>query len=432
MNTVQTQKWQTRFFTIWTGQALSLISSELVQFALVWWLTEVAGSASVVAMGTLVALLPRAFLSPVAGALVDRWNRRLVMIVADGLIALSLAWLGFLLWMGAAQVWHVYVVMFVRAIGTSFHMPAMFASTALMVPEKHLSRVAGMNEMAYGAVMVFAPPVGALLMSLMPLSGIIAIDVVGALLAIVPLLFIRIPQPRRSPAYSGESTAIAGLLAIWSDVRAGVRYMRDWPGAVGMLTLSTSINFLSRPAFLLTSILVARHFGGTEDEFGWMGAAFGAGIMTGGLVLSVWGGFRRRMQTSLMGVVGMGLGILAIGLAPQSALQLALGGMFAGGFMVPMCMGPIKALVQSEVEPSMQGRVFTIMESVSTAISPLSLAVAGPIFDRWGPQAWYVWGGIAAVLIGLKGFITPSILNLGAPGAIESHTRGVKTLTEAN
>jgi len=405
-------KWQVRFFTIWTVQTLSLVSSELVQFALVWWLIETTESATVLSVATMIALLPRAILSPFAGVLVDRWNRRVVMIVADSVIALSLVWLVFCFSTDKVQIWYIYVIILVRAIGGVFHMPAMLASTSLMMPKKYLSRVAGMNQMMHGIVMVVVPPLGALLLGIMSFRDIIALDIAGAMLAIAPLFFIHIPQPQRD-------TAFPGTKSVWGDVCQGLHYIQNWRGAVGMLTISTLINFIMRPAFQLIAILVVSQFGGEEIEFGWMAAALGAGYVAGGLVLSVWGGFRRKMQTSLMGIVGAGLAILIVGLAPQTAFLMALGAIFMAGFMMPMCMGPIQALVQSTVDPSMQGRIFTIMSSVSTLISPLSLGIAGPLFDVLGPQVWYAWGGIAAVLIGLTGLSTPTILNLGAPQPVE-------------
>jgi DHA3 family macrolide efflux protein-like MFS transporter len=188
METVSSQKlkatsWKIPFFTIWTGQAFSLIGSRIVQFALVWWLTQLTGSATILATASMVALIPEILLSPIAGAYVDRWNRRIVMMVADGVIALALLWLAYLFWVDAVQVWHVYVVMAVRAVGGSFHWPAMQASTSLMVPEKHLTRVAGLNQTLNGALNIIGPPLGALLMGVMSLSGVMLVDVGTAVLA---------------------------------------------------------------------------------------------------------------------------------------------------------------------------------------------------------------------------------------------------------
>jgi DHA3 family macrolide efflux protein-like MFS transporter len=136
----------TSFFVIWTGQAFSLVGSQLVQFALVWWLTKTTGSATVLAFATMMALLPQIVLGPFAGALVDRWDRRRVLMVADGGIALATLLLAALYALGLVQVWHIYALMLVRAAGSAFHWPAMQASTTLLVPEKHLSRIAGLNQ----------------------------------------------------------------------------------------------------------------------------------------------------------------------------------------------------------------------------------------------------------------------------------------------
>lgn len=421
-------QWPIPFFTVWMGQSFSLVTSELIQFALVWWLTITTGSASVVATATALALLPKAILGPFIGALVDRWNRRVVLIASDVAVALALLWLASLFWNDEVKVTDVYIVAFVRAVGQSFKMSAMLASTSLMVPEKYLPRVSGLNQMVRGMVLIAAPLLGTLLMGLLPFYAIVSIDVVGAVIAITPLLVFAIPEPERGHLGGlepGEET-----LSVWVDVDNGLRYIRNWSGAVGMLLLSTSINFIARPAFTpgLVAILVTRHFGGSTTQFGIMAGSMGVGMVIGGLVLSVWSGFRRPMQTSLTGVISMGLAILVIGVSPPSAFPLVIITIFLAGAMMSMCMAPIQALIQSAVEPSMQGRVFTLLESTSIAVSPISVWVAGHLFDALGPQAWYFAGGAAALLIGLAGFATPAILNMGAPQTSVRGDNQAKTL----
>ena len=218
--------WARSFFTIWVGQALSLVGSRAGGFALVWWLTERSGSGTVLATASMVAMLPQVFLGPFIGALVDRWNRQRVMIVADSLIALFSAWLAYLFWTGDLQIWHVYVIMFVRSLGGTFHHPAMQASTSLMVPQEQLSRVAGMNQTLQGVMSIATPPLGALLMSILPLHWIMAIDVITAAFAITPLFFVHIPQPlcREAPTGTQESKP-----SLWQDVREGFLYIWHWP-----------------------------------------------------------------------------------------------------------------------------------------------------------------------------------------------------------
>ncbi len=407
--------WPRPFFTLWGSQALAMLTSEVLQFALIWWLTAAFNSATVVGMATMTALLPRALLGPFMGALVDRWSRRAVLLTSHGVIILSLLCLGYLFWTGTPPLAVVYLIILVRACGKSFQMPAMLATTALMAPEKHLARIAGLNQMLQGLVLVVSPVLGAVLVSALPLPAIVAVDIAGALLAVAVLAFVALPNPPR-----GET--LTGWGALWADVRAGVRYVWDWQGAPEMLGISTAMNFLSAPAFMLTSILVIRHFGGVEREFGIIGAAVGLGMIGGGMGLSVWSGFRRPMQTSLVGILGMGCAILTAGLAPASAFWLAVGSMAVGGLMMPVCMAPIQALVQKSVTPTMQGRVLSLFDSISTAIAPVSVAIAGPVFNALGPQVWYIGAGALALLIGVKGFATPRVLNLGTPAPARGDT----------
>jgi DHA3 family macrolide efflux protein-like MFS transporter len=397
--------WAARFFTLWTGQAFSLFGSMLVQFALVWWLTKTTGSATVLALATMVALLPQVFLGPFVGALVDRWNRRLVMMVTDSLIALTTVVLAALAALGAMRVGHVFLVMFLRSVGGVFHWAAMQASTSLMVPERHLARVAGLNQTLNGALQIVAPPVGALLWGVLPLYGILAIDVGTALLAVLPLGFISIPQPAVHRQAGGPSSLIR-------DVMEGMCSIWQWPGVRALLLMATAINFTIHPGFALMPILITRHLGRGALELGWMESAWGIGVVVGGLVLSGWGGFRRRILTTLMGLVGMGVGVLVLGLVPPEGFVLALVGMFFAGVMNPITNGPVFAIIQARVRPEFQGRVFTAIGSIAGAMMPLGTAIAGPVADHLGVQVWFLVGGVVCGLMGVASFFVPTIVNM--------------------
>jgi DHA3 family macrolide efflux protein-like MFS transporter len=402
-------KWAIPFFTIWTGQQLSLIGSSLAQFALIWWVTKTTGSATVLATATAVALLPNIFLGPLAGALVDRWSRRVVMIVADGVVALASAVLLLLFRQGTIQVWHVYVIMLIRAIGSTFHWPAMTASTPLMVPKEHLSRVAGLNQAIGGGVNIISPPLGALLLSLLPMYEIMAIDVMTAAFAITPLFFIFIPQPPRTARTTGD----AGFRpTLWADMREGFHYVWNWPGLKALILLSLILNFLVNPPMELLPILVTRHFGGAALRLGWMNSSWGVGLVVGGLILSAWGGFRRRIVTTLVGVVGLGLGILLIGIAPSSFFALALIGLFFGAVMNSMSNAALMALLQQAIVPEMQGRVWALGGSLAGAAMPLGLAIAGPLADTIGVRALYIVSGILYILLGVGAFFVQAIMHI--------------------
>ena len=410
---VKAISWKIPFFTIWTGQAFSLIGSRVVQFALVWWLTQLTGSATVLATATMVALIPEILLSPIAGAYVDRWNRRIVMIVADGLIALALLWLAYLFWVDATQIWHIYVVMAVRAVGGSFHWPAMQASTSLMVPERHLTRVAGLNQTLNGALNIVAPPLGALLMGVMPLHGVMLIDVGTAMLAITSLFFVHIPQPKRDDIGAEKPS-------IWADMREGLLYIRGWKGLMTLIGVAMIVKIALTPAFALLPLLVSEHFNGGAAQLSLLEAVAGAGIVVGGLILSVWGGFRRKIYTTMSGMAILGLSLLVLGLTPGQVFWMALASIFVAGLTIPLIDGPIMAILQKAVAPEIQGRVFTMMGSLLWITSPLSLAVAGPVTDWIGLQVWYVTAGVMCVATGLAGFFVPAIVN------IEENNNGVR------
>lgn len=400
--------WKPRFFTIWGGQAISLFGSQLVQFALIWWLTKETGSATVLAIASLAGLLPEVLLGPFAGTLVDRWKRRRVMLAADSIIALATLGLAYLFAIDAVGVGTIYMLLLVRGIGSSFHWPAASAATSLMVPKDQLTRMQGLNQMLQGILRIAGAPLGAILLSLIPLQGILMIDVGTALFAILPLALISIPEVARS-----ELGASAGTRdSFWHEFRFGLNYVKAWPGLMILMLMATLLNFLLTPAGSLMPFLVSDYFGGQAIHLGWLESAFGFGMVAGGLILGAWGGFKKRIRTSLLGLIGLGAGFLVIGFIPSNIFWLAIVGAFIAAAMLPFVNGPIHAIVQAVIEPEMQGRVFTLMGSLSAAMSPLGLIIAGPVADVIGVQSWYVIGGISSILMAGLGFSLPAVMNI--------------------
>ncbi|HEU0295035.1 MAG TPA: MFS transporter [Anaerolineales bacterium] len=401
------KNWAARFFTIWSGQAVSLFGSSLVQFALIWWLTQKTGSATALAVAGLAGMLPQVLFGPFAGALVDRWNRRRVLILADGSIALATLILVYLFALDQAQPWHVYVILAIRSLGGAFHYPAMAASTPLMVPEDKLTRVNGLNQTLQGLNAMVAPPVGALLISVLPTQNILMIDVATAMIAIGPLLFFSIPQPIRT-----EFSQLEAKPSLLQDLREALVYMRSWPGLVAILVMAIIINGLLTPASSLMPLLVTKHFGQGPLQLGFMDTAWGVGMIAGGLLLSVWGGFKRKIVTTLTGIIGIGVGIIFVGLAPAGWFGMALAGMIIVGVTNPIANGPLMAIVQSVVKPEMQGRVMSLITTFATGITPISLIVAGPISDAIGIRTWFWMSGIITLLMGFGGFFSRAVMNV--------------------
>lgn len=401
--------WKATFFTIWSGQALSILGSQLVQFALIWHLTVQTGSATVLATASLAGMLPNVVLGPFIGTLVDRWDRRRIMLIADSIVALATLLLVALFALDVVEVWHIYAVIFIRSLASTFHGNAMSASTSLMVPVEQLTRIQGLNQLLNGGLNVVAAPLGALLLGMLPMQGILSIDVITALFAILPLAFIRVPQPERNVVDAEKTT-------VWTDFKAGLRYMISWPGLLIIGLMTVGINFTIIPAFSLLPLMIKDYFGGSAIHLSWVESAMGAGMIVGGALLGLWGGFSRKILTSLVGLMGMGAGTLILALAPASAISLAVGGALLVGLMTPITMGPFLAVIQSTVEPDMQARIFSLLSSVGTGITPLGLMIAGPVADRVGIQAWFLLGGLLCIFMAVTGLFIPAVMNMEKKG----------------
>jgi DHA3 family macrolide efflux protein-like MFS transporter len=256
------------------------------------------------------------------------------------------------------------------------------------------------------------------------MQAVLAIDVVTALLAIVPLCLVSIPQPGRSIAAPGDAKP-GGLSSIVStvlaDMREGFRYVWGWKGLVTFTALSALFNMLGGAAGALRPLVVTQHFGGGALELGWLQSAAGAGALIGGMVLGVWGGFRRRILTVLLALILDGVLVTLFGLTPADAFVLATGMMFLVGLLESIAIGSMGAIAQAIVPPEMQGRVFSLLIAVGRAALPLALAVAGPVGDALGARAFYVMAGIALTAVGAVSLSIPAIVH------IEDQARGKGT-----
>jgi DHA3 family macrolide efflux protein-like MFS transporter len=407
-----------KFFIVWTGQAFSLFGSALVQFALVWWLAKRTGSATVLATAALVALLPQVLAGPFIGVLVDRWDRKRIMIAADIVIALVTAALVSLFLSGLVQPWHIYLAALARGLGQTFHLPAMQAATSLLVPKEHLARVAGLNQGLQGMIAVVAPPLGALALGALPVPAVLAVDIVTAAIAVSCLAAVAIPRPE--PSIAAAAPGKSGVLA---DMAAGFRYLRAWPGLMLLLGMTAILSFFLIPTQSLLPILVVNYFGGGAMQLSWLQAAMGVGLVAGGIALGAWGGFKHRILTSLLGVGLAGAGIGSIGLVPSSFLWLALTLMFVAGAALSLANGPLFAIMQATVAKDMQGRVFTLLGSVGGFMMPLGLAVAGPVSDAIGVQTWYLVAGAVTVAMAAAALFVPPLMGIEGQATLRAAGR---------
>ena len=399
--------WKKPFFIFWISQAFSLFGSALVQFALVWWLTKTTGSASILALASTIAIIPEIIVSPFAGAIIDRSNRKKVMILADAIIAGATIILAVVFYYGTVQIWQIYLLMFIRAVGGAFHFPAEQASISMMVPEKHLSRIAGLNQALYGGINIIAPPAGALLLELLDVQGTMAVDFVTAFIAISFLLFIRIPQPKTN----AEKEPIS-FSSLFTDLKGGFLYILNWKGLVALIGIAMLFKLALSPAFSLLPLLVSKHFSGDAAQFALVESVSGIGIVIGGVLLGIWGGFKKRIWTMWLSLVSMGLCLLWISTMRPDQFPLFLPAMFILGFMEPLIDGPFIAIMQANVSPDFQGRVLTMTTSLLWLTTPIGLAIAGPVADRFGLQIWYALAGLLCLVGMLLGLLLPQVRNI--------------------
>lgn len=400
---VTNENWAPRFFTLWGGQALSLLGSQLVQFAIIWYLTLKTNSATALAIASLMGLLPQVILSPFIGTWVDRGNRRAILISADATVAFATLVLVGLFALGRVETWHIYGLLFVRAVAGGFHQSAFGASVVLLVPKEQLARVQGFNQALYGGLNIISAPLGAFLYAALPMQGILSIDVVTALIAITILLFFQIPQPERGAAAKAT---------FWQDFAAGFRYILAWRGLLIVLAMVMVINFFFTAVESLTPILISKHFQGDAPQLGWWQAMFAIGTIIGGILLGAWGGFKKKVVTAQLGLVLLGLATAIIGFTPAELFWLGLSANTLAGLVLPITNGSYGAILQSVIAPEMQGRVFAFIMSAAMLVSPLGLMIAGPISDAFGIQLWFWVSGITCSLMGIAGFFIHEVMQM--------------------
>jgi MFS transporter, DHA3 family, macrolide efflux protein len=393
--------WKPRFFTIWIGQALSLIGSALTQFVLLWWITKTTESASALAIAGIMGLLPQAILGPLGGTFADRLPRRTIMIVADSISAISMMVLVWLFSSNQIQLWHIYTLMFVRSSMAAFQAPAA-ASTSLLVPPDWLPRVAGMNQTLQGIMTIAAAPLGAVALAVLPFSGVLLIDVATAILGIVPLVFYAIPQAKR----------LETKQSVWADFREGVQYVASRRALWMLYALLGLVVLTVMPTFSLTPLLVKQHFGGGVNEVALMEGLAGLGMIFGGVLIALLPFFKKRIVTLLVSFV-VSCGTVALtALTPSDALWLAAVWWALSGLTFSTGNAPMMAILQSTVPNQIQGRVLSLMTTVMGLAGPIGLAIAAPLGEAIGVRGVFIGGGILSALVCALGLFSSDLMRI--------------------
>lgn len=384
------------FTIIWLGQVLSLLGSAMTAFALTIWAFEETGQATVLALVAFFSFGPTVLLSPVAGALVDRWNRRLVMMFSDLAAGLSTIVVLILFATGRLEVWHLYVTGAFAGAFQAFQFPAYSAAVTMMLPKEQYARASGMLSLAQSASGVLAPAAAGALLGPVGLAGILLVDVVTFMLAVGALLFVHIPQPETTEA-GAESQS-----NLWQESVYGFRYIYRRPSLLALQMVFFCMNFISAFIIVLLAPMILARTGNDELLLGAVQSLGAIGGVAGGLLLSAWGGPRRRIHGVLLGMFGASL-LGAIPLGVGRSLLLWGTGNFAIFLMIPILNGSNQAIWQAKVAPDVQGRVFAVRRLIAQITFPLATLIAGPLADFVFEPAMMPGGGLVGAFDWLVG-----------------------------
>ena len=399
----QERPWKLRFWLVFSGQALSLIGSSLTQFVLMWWITDTTGSISALGVAGMAGLVPQAVLGPFAGVCADRYSRRMLMIVSDVISAICMVVLIILFHVGKIELVHIYIMMSIRSAAAAFQQPAAMASVPMLVPARFLSTAVALNQGLDGVLVIAGAPLGALVMSLMPIDWALGIDVITMFLAISPLFFYSIPQKRAT----GEGEGIwqqfcNGLNTVWGDLA-----LRR------IFTVITLTVMVFMPLFTLIPMLIKEHFRGGAAQVAYFESLAGAGMIAGSIFVSALKP-RNYMPWIIIGICLAGSMIsMSAGLQREMFwVSAVLWAIAAFGQVVGTAL--FMTLIQTIVENDIQGRVLSILNTMMGVAAPLGIALATPLGEVVGTRWLFVWLPVLGSMIMLSCFFSTSVMSLDA------------------
>jgi hypothetical protein len=419
----------TAFIVIWIGQLVSVLASSMSHFGLTIWMYQQTESATAMGLMQVFFITPFLLISPVAGVMVDRYSRKLMMMISDLTAIVATGGVFLLLTLGRLEFWHLYIAAALNGIGNTFQWPAYSAAISTMVPKEQLGRVNGLMSLMEAGPGVVAPLLAGALLPVIGLTGLLSIDVVTFFFAIGALLMVHVPQPRQT----AEGKKAQGSLL--KESAFGFRYIFSRPSLLGLQLVFFFGNLFTGIAFTVLAPMLLARTNQNSLIFGSVQTAGAMGAIAGGILMSAWGGFKRRVHGVLAGWMFSGLfGVTLLGLG--FGLPGWLAGSVLGSLLVPLINGSNQAIWQSKVEPDLQGRVFSARRLIAWFTNPVSPIIGGLLADfvlepamrgqgglagafGWlvgtGPGAGMgllmVLCGLAATLVGLAGYFVPAIRN---------------------
>ncbi len=378
--------------TIFVGsQALSMLGSMLVQYAIMWHITLTAKSGTMQMIAIICGILPTFFISPFAGVWADRYDRKLLIMLSDSMIALTTLVVAVLYITGHGSIGLLFVASAIRAVGQGIQSPSVGAFLPQMVPEENLTKVNAANGSIQSAIMLIAPMVAGALLTVSTIEAIFFIDVSTAAIAVGILLFgLKVPPHERALSKV--------TVSYFHDLREGFVYIARHPYVKRFFVFCACFFFSAAPVAFLTPLQVTRSFGSEVWRLTAIEIAFSSGMIAGGVVMGTWGGLKNRIHTMALASFGIGAMTFALGLVPVFWIYLAL--MAITGVTMPLFNTPATVLLQEKVEPEFRGRVFGVMGMISSIMMPAGMLIFGPVADIVRIEWLLVGSGIAIFVLG--------------------------------
>ncbi len=395
------QHWKQKFVILWVGQAFSIFTSFISQYALIWYLTDVTASPAVLSMAMLVGMLPQGILSLFTGAFADRFDRRVIMAVADGSIGVVSLVLVAVAAGGTLTPGPILAALALRSVGSAFHTPCIQAVTPLIAPAEALTRCAGWSQGIQTVSMLLSPAAAAWLYARVPLPWLIALDAVGAALAIGGLLLARLPKLK----VGGEGQK----LHVWRDSVEGFRILRSkrWLWELCLICALFSVAFM--PLSALFPLMSMDYFNGGADAAATVEVLFSAGMLAGSVILGAWGGTKNRIWTMAGAEAVLGAALVVAGVLPPSGFWVFAGASLVMGLSAPFFNSVFMALIQEKVEPEYLGRVLGLSGAIMTLASPIGLVATAVFAGRTGITVWFLIGGAVTLLCAVLTVAMPAV-----------------------
>lgn len=366
------KNWKKNVILFLAGQTISLFGSMLVQYAITWYITLKTQSGVMMTMAIICGFVPTFFLSPFAGVWADRYNRKILIMLSDSLIAISTLVVAILFLIGYDAVWLLFVALAVRAFGSGIQTPAVGAFLPQLVPEDQLTRVNATNSSIQSLVMLVSPMLSGALLTMATIETIFFIDVVTAAIA-VSLLLLFLHVPIHAKALNRQAVSYL------SDMREGLAYIKNHDYVKRFFMFCAIFFVLVAPVAFLTPLQVTRSFGNDVWRLTAVEITFSVGMMLGGIIMASWGGFKNKVHSMVVSNLVMGAGTFALGLIPVFWVYLVFMGLI--GAAMPLFNTPSTVLLQQKVEEGFLGRVFGVLGMISSSMMPLGMLVFGPISD---------------------------------------------------